>query len=178
MRTTRLDYYTNYKTNYDLINKSFFKSIFKIVKLTKIVLNIGQKDCKKEKILSVILALELLTNQQGSFTKSKKNIIELKIKKGAIVGCKVTLRKKSMFSFLEKLVLFYFPKIKDFKGFQINQGNFSFSVKNILNFFELSDEFSQFSQLPKLDVVLVLKNSNTKMTKVLLNSFNFPILKD
>lgn len=178
MRTTRLDYYINYKTNYDLINKFFFTSVFKIIKFNKIVLNIGQPDCKKEKILAVILALELLTNQKGNFTKSKKNIIELKIKKGAIVGCKITLRKKNMFLFLEKLILFYFPKIKDFKGFQINTENFSFSINNILNFFELSDEFSQFSQLPKLDVVLVLKNSNIETTKILLNNFNFPISKN
>jgi ribosomal protein L5 len=83
-----------------------------------------------------------------------------------------------MFIFLEKLILFYFPKMKDFQGFKINRKNFSFSLKNSLNFFELSDEFYQFSQLPKLDVVLVLKNSNIEITKILLNSLNFPIFKN
>ena len=178
MRTVRLNHYKNYKINYDLINKIVFNSIFKIIKITKIILNMGQKDCKKEKILSVILTLELLTSQKGVLVQSKKNIISLKIKKGAIVGCKVTLRKKNVFLFLEKLVLFYFPKMKDFKGFQINQENFSFSVNNLLNFFELEDKFSQFSQLPKLDIVFVLKNSNPDRTRILLNSFNFPVAKN
>jgi ribosomal protein L5 len=75
MRTTRLDYYTNYKTNYDLIDKFFLKSVFEMPKLKKIILNMGQTDCKKESILSVILALELITGQQGSPTKSKKTLL-------------------------------------------------------------------------------------------------------
>lgn len=178
MRTARLDYYTKYKTNYDLINKINPTSIFKLPKLKKITLNIGQKDCKKDKILSLLLALELIANQKGKYTQSKKNIIELKIKKGSIVGCKITLRKKNMLSFLEKMILFYFPKVKDFKGLKINQDNFSFSIDNILNFFELSDEFLQFSQLPKLDVAFKVQNSNIETTRILLNNFNFPICKN
>ena len=78
---------------YDLITKLNFKNIFEIPKINKICLNIGFKNSnkKKKKLTSIIVLLKLITNQQPIVTKSKKNNILLKIKKGSIIGCKVTL---------------------------------------------------------------------------------------
>lgn len=170
----------DYNINYDLINKLNLNNIFKIPKINKIVLNIGLKNSnmEKKKMISIILLLRLIMNQQVLNTKSKKNNIIFKIKKGDIMGCKITLRKQNIYFFLEKLIIFILPNIKDFKGIFINKKNNSilnFKITNILNFFELEKEFLKFQNLPSIDVNI---HTNCKLNNhllVLLNQFNISI---
>lgn len=176
----RYFYQTDFITNHDLIIKQTNnKNIFQLQKLKKINLNIGSKKLELKEIKSIILLLEILSNQKGFITKSKKNKITLKIKKGSIVGCKITLRKKNMFQFFEKLIFFYFPKNKNFKGiknFYDNQINLSFKLSNIFELFELTNEFFKFKNISNIDITICSSNINKKNSnKVLLNSYNFPI---
>ena len=96
-----LQKHSNHIINYDLIQKLNLKNIFKIPTLNTIILNIGLKNSnmEKKKMISILLLLKLITNQQILTTKSKKNNIIFKIKKGDIMGCKVTLRKKTYIFF-------------------------------------------------------------------------------
>ena len=99
--------------SYDLLTKLHYKNIFQIPKITKICLNIGFKkaNIEKKKLINILVLLKLITNQKPIVTQSKKNNILLKIKKNSIIGCKVTLRKKNIFIFLEKLIIFIIPNI-------------------------------------------------------------------
>ena len=131
-------------------------------------------------MISIILLLKLITNQQILTTKSKKNNIIFKIKKGDIMGCKVTLRKKNIYFFLEKLIIFILPNIKDFQGIIINKKNINilnFKINNILNFFELEKEFLKFQNLPAIDVNIKINPLTSYNTFILLNLLNFPIKK-
>lgn len=160
---------------YDLITKSHFKNIFEIPKITKISLNIGFKNAniEKKKLINIIVLLKLITNQQPIVTKSKKNNIFLKIKKNSIIGCKVTLRKKNIFIFLEKLLIFILPNIKNIKLNQKNNNILNFQIKNVLNFFELKTEFLKFKNIPPIDVSIHTNSKNLKELYILLNSFYF-----
>merc|ERR1711920_68568 len=112
---------------------------------------------KKKKIIPMILILQILTGQKAFITKSKKNQITLKIKKGTIVGCKVSLRKENLFNFLENYFLFIISKLKEFKGISINKKNnnlISFQVSNILDFIEIENEFFKFRNVPSMDVTI------------------------
>jgi large subunit ribosomal protein L5 len=170
----------NHNINYDLITKLNLNNIFKIPKINKIVLNIGLKNSnvEKKKMISIILLLKLIMNQQVLNTKSKKNNIIFKIKKGDIMGCKITLRKKNIYIFLEKLIIFILPNIKDFKGFLINKKNINvlnFRISNFLNFFELEKEFLKFQNLPSIDVNIHTNIISKNYLIVLLNQFNISI---
>lgn len=167
---------TNYITNHDLITKLNNKNIFQLPIITKVILNIGLKVNEKKNILNINILLKLISNQKGFSTKSKKNKIFLRIKKGSIVGCKISLRKKNMFLFLEKLICFSFPKNKNIKPVTINNYNLSFKIFNIIELYELTGEFLKFKNIPYIDVTFCFKQKNIKKNQILLSSYNYPSL--
>ncbi len=168
---------TNHYQNviiYDLITKFHFKNIFEIPKITKICLNIGLKNAniEKKKLINIIVLLKLITNQEPIVTKSKKNNIFLKIKKNSIIGCKITLKKKNIYPFLEKLLIFIIPNMNLIKINKNNKNILNFQIKNILNFFELKTEFLKFKNIPPLDVSIHTNCKNYFELFSLLNSYN------
>jgi large subunit ribosomal protein L5 len=158
---------------YDLITKLNFKNIFEIPKITKICLNIGFKNAniEKKKLTNLIVLLKLITNQQPIVTQSKKNNILLKIKKGSIIGCKVTLRKNNLYFFLEKLLIFILPNINDIYFNTKNKNILNFQIKNVLNFFELKTEFLKFKEIPPIDVSIHTNSNYSNHFFLLLNYF-------
>ena len=160
---------------YDLLTKFNFKNIFEITKITKICLNIGFKNSniEKKKLIHIIALLKLITNQEPLVTKSKKNNILLKIKKGSIVGCKITLRKNNIYFFLEKLFIFILPNLKkNYIKYNLkNDNTLHFQVQNILHFFELETEFLKFKNIPPIDISIHTNSKNNKELTLLLNNF-------
>ena len=65
----------------------------------------------KKRALAFFLALELLTHHKCVASLSSRNIQTWKIRKGRLVGCKVTLRKESKFDFIG-LIGLAFPRIE------------------------------------------------------------------
>jgi len=115
----RLRSHYKYVVQYDLITKLSHINCITLPKIESVTLNFGIKESviSTKKILAPLLALELVTGQKGVVTKSKKDLIRYKIRKGMIVGCKVNLRnKENLFSFLEKLVSMTLPRIRYFNG--------------------------------------------------------------
>ena len=159
-------------TIYNLLTKLNFKNIFEIPKINKICLNIGFKEAnlEKKKLINIILLLKLITNQKPLITKSKKNNIFLKIKKNSITGCKITLRKKNIFIFLEKILIFILPNLKKIKINLKNKNILNFQIKNILYFFELKNEFLKFKDIPSIDVSMHTNVRNNNELFLLLNS--------
>ena len=175
---------THYKQiiSYDLINKFNYTNSFQLPNIKGITINISSANValERKKIVQLLLAIELITGQKGKITISKKNKIHLKIKKGVIVGCKVNLNKKNSYIFLDNLITLVLPHIKDFQGYSFNNNSpniLTFKLDNFLNFFELQNEFLNFSDLPSLDISIAVNSINVKESSILLNSFNFPIKK-
>lgn len=158
---------------HDLLTKLNFKNIFEIPKITKICLNLGFKNAniEKKKLINIILLLKLITNQKPKITKSKKNNIFLKIKKNSIIGCKLTLRKKNIFIFLEKFLIFILPNINQIKFNLKNKNILNLKIKNILSFFELKTEFLRFQNIPSIDISIHTNAKNNNELFLLLNSF-------
>lgn len=178
----RLNNHYKQIVSYDLITKFNYTNSFQLPHIEKISINIGSLKIalEKKKIIQLLLAIELITGQKGKITISKKNKIHLKIKKGMVIGCKVTLNKKQSYIFLDNLILLVLPHTKNFKGFKFNtktSKTLSFKIDNILNFFELQNEFLAFSNLPPLNVSVNLSSRNKDESNLLLNSMNFPIKK-
>lgn len=164
------NYYNNI-ISYDLITKHHFKNIFEIPKIKKIYLNIGFKNAniEKKKLIDILILLKLIVNQKPILTKSKKNNIFLKIKKNSIIGCKVTLQKKNMYFFLEKLNIFVIPNIKKIKFNIQNKNILNFQIKELLYFFELKNEFLKFQNMPSMDISI---HTNSKNNIELFNLLN------
>ena len=173
------DFLYNYKldflTKFNIINNLAQK------KFLKISLNFGFKDINfdKKRMIPFFMVLELLTNQKCVVTTSKKDFLSLKIKKGTITGCKVTLRNKNLYNFLDTLML-ALPRYENFKGFyvknkNVNTNSFSIILLNLFIFHSLETELTSF--IKKLDINFTL-NTNNKDEKLFLLSYNkLPLIK-
>lgn len=172
MNSNIKNYYQNI-ISYDLLTKLHYKNIFQLPKINKICLNIGFKNAniEKKKLINILVLLKLITNQKPIVTQSKKNNIFLKIKKNSIIGCKVTLRKKNIYIFLEKLIIFIIPNLNKRIKFNLENKNIlNFQIKNILSFFELRREFLKFKDIPAIDISIHTNSKNNKELFILLNS--------
>ena len=180
----RLRSHYKYVVQYDLITKLSHINCITLPKIESVTLNFGIKESviSTKKILAPLLALELVTGQKGVVTKSKKDLIRYKNRKGMIVGCKVNLRnKENLFSFLEKLVSMTLPRIRYFNGIRKGQvtqkGNLNLRIVDLLAFHELEQEYEKFKDLPPLDISIVTTAKTQKEAIVLLSSFQIPFIK-
>ena len=96
-----------------LKEKYNYKSIMEVPKLEKIVINMGVGDAtQNSKLLEAAIAdLAKISGQKPVVTKAKKSIAGFKIREGAPIGCKVTLRGENMYVFLEKLIRLSLPLV-------------------------------------------------------------------
>lgn len=174
-----LNYLQSKTLKHDLLNKFNYKNINDLPKLKKITLNFGCKTNDIKHLSIATLALELITNQKGVLTKSKKSNILLKIRKGNPVGCKVTLKKKLMLKFLEKTLLEIFPKIKNFDGLTVNKqmkkNSFSYELRNTLHFNELEEHYYLFNSLPKLAITIVGNTTTKTELLFIIKTFQVPL---
>ena len=162
---------------YDLINKFNYKTSKKIPKIKKMVLNFSCKNNDIKYLSTSLLALELITNQKGKMTNTKKSNVLLKIRKGNPVGCKVTLRKKRLITFFSKLIVEIFPKLKNFDGFIINKKNnsYSYKLRDPFAFPELEEHYYLFNTLAALNITIVTNTETKEELKFILNSLKFPL---
>jgi large subunit ribosomal protein L5 len=140
--------YENYIFNYNLDFITKFHADVKENKTIckKISLNFGFKEIKFEKkqMILYFFLMELLTNQKCVLTTSSKNLINLKIKKGGVVGCKVTLQYKNLYTFLDLLIL-CLPRSEIFKGFffkeiSLKKNKYSTQLKNLFIFYPVESD--------------------------------------
>ena len=178
---------TNFEKLYnDVIKKSLvekfgYKNPHEIPKLTKIVLNmgIGEGVTDKKKVTSAMEELAAISGQQPVMTKARKSIATFKLREGMPIGCKVTLRSKKMYEFMERLVNMALPRIRDFHGITgknfDGRGNFAFGIKEQIIFPEIN--YEKVDEVRGLDVVICTTAKTDEEAKFLLTSFNMPYKK-
>lgn len=171
-----LQYYYDTIIKYDMINKfNYNKKNVNLPKLKKIILNIHIKQTDIINFLiPTILSLELVSLKKSKLTHSKSSNIVLKIKKGNICGCKVTLKQTKMYFFIFKLILDILPKIN--KKFVINNNSFFynkffFKIETILIFSELEPYYKFFKNISFLNVTILTNSLNKYEFLFLLKAF-------
>jgi large subunit ribosomal protein L5 len=111
------------------------KNVMQAPKMTKITVNMGLGEAiTNPKILDAgVEDLAAITGQRPVVTKSAKAIAAFKLKAGQKVGAMVTLRRDSMYEFLDRLITFALPRVRDFKGVSPKgfdgRGNFTMGVR-------------------------------------------------
>ena len=164
-----------------LKEKFGFKNTYMGPKLQKVILNMGLGlDGNDSKILkSCSEDLAKITGQKPVITKFRKSISNFKTRKGAPAGVKVTLRNDRMYEFLDRLVNIALPRIKDFKGLDVNGldkfGHYSFGIKEHIVFPEIN--FDKVDRIRGMDVTIVTNSNNKDTTLALLEEMNFPFIK-
>jgi large subunit ribosomal protein L5 len=125
-----------YKSSRADLKKEFaYSNDMSIPRLKMVSLNVGIKAADSDNKFLAYLATQVsnISGQKAILTKSRKAISTFKLRKDLPIGCKVTLRGKKMYQFLDKLTNIALPRIRDFRGLSskgFNQsGHYSFGIK-------------------------------------------------
>lgn len=145
-----------------------YKNDLAAPKVDKVVINIGagrqsQQPSFEEKILPEIMReLAEITGQKPSLTKAKKSIAGFKIRAGQTIGLKITLRRKRMYDFLERVIRVALPRLRDFRGIDLRNvdksGNLNIGLRDHLIFPEINPEISKVDFGMEISIVSTAKN--------------------
>ena len=161
-----------------LMKKFEYKSVMQVPRLDKIVINIGLGDTKEnpKSLENAMNDLTQITGQRPMITKAKKSIAAFKLREGADMGCKVTLRKDKMYDFANKLFNVALPRVRDFRGVSANsfdgRGNYSMGLKEQLVFPEI--EYDKIDKLRGMDIIFVTTAETDEEAKELLTLLGMP----
>ena len=164
-----------------LKEKFGYKNLYMGPKINKIVLNMGLGiDGNDAKIIkSCQEDLGNIAGQKPVVTKFRKSISNFKTRKNSNAGLKVTLRKNKMLEFIDRLINIALPRIKDFRGLDLNGfdkfGNYTFGIKEHIVFPEVN--FDKVDKIRGLDITIVIKSNKKEHSIELLRKLNFPFIE-
>jgi len=168
----------NTKVKKELLEKYNYKNVNQVPKLEKIVVSCVTKDCvQNAKIVDSIMEdLSSITGQKPVITRAKKSVASFKLREGQALGAAVTLRGRTMYEFLDRLVSFSLPRVKDFRGLAPTgfdgSGNYTMGIKEQIMFPEI--EYDRIDKIRGLGIVFVTTATNNDEGRELLKSFGMP----
>lgn len=181
VNSTRLLEKYNNEIRKALIEKYHYTSVMEAPKLVKIVLNVGVGEAltNNKAIEEVVNEIGLITGQHPVTTKAKKSIANFKLREGAPIGVKVTLRDVRMYEFFDRLVSIALPRVRDFRGVSKNSfdghGNYTLGIKEQLIFPEI--DYDKVNKIRGMDIVIVTSAKNDDEAYSLLEALGMPFHK-
>ena len=154
------------------------ENVHSIPKLQKIVVNMGVGKAlqDKNKMEQAAEHLTQITGQRAQITKAKVAISNFRLRENTQIGCRVTLRGKRMYEFLDRLISIALPRIRDFRGVNPNSfdghGNFSLGLAEQVVFPEIDPDKMQHTH--GMDITIVTSAKNDDQARELLRHFGLP----
>jgi len=161
-----------------LMEQFRYKSAMQVPRIQKIVLNMGVGESVADKKImdNAVSDMTKIAGQRPIITKSRKSIANFKIRSGYPIGCKVTLRGRRMYEFLDRLVSIAMPRIRDFRGISARafdgQGNYNMGVKEQIIFPEI--EYDKIDAIRGMNITITTTAGSDNEAKALLAAFRFP----
>ena len=158
--------------------EEFDYGVMEVPKLDKIVLNMGVGEASQDRkmIEGPVDDLTRISGQKPVITKAKKSIATFKLRGGMTVGCKVTLRHKRMYEFLDRLVTVALPRVRDFRGLSPKSfdgsGNYALGLKEQIVFPEI--DYDNVDQVRGMDIVICTTARTDGDARTLLEGFDLP----
>lgn len=168
-----------------MMKKFGYKTPMAVPKIEKVMVNTGfgrniaGKSAEEQRKFQngILEDLNLICGQKVSLKTAKKSISSFKIREGMAIGAAVTLRKKKMYDFLERLIQITLPRTRDFQGIPSKSfdkgGNLTIGVKEHIVFFEVSPEKSK--NIFGLEITIATNAKNKEKGMELLKLIGFPI---
>jgi large subunit ribosomal protein L5 len=156
-------------------------NIMQVPRITKITLNMGVGEAIADrKIVDKAMAdMTLIAGQKPVVRRARKSVASFKLRDGMPIGCKVTLRKRQMYEFLDRLISIAIPRIRDFRGLSLKsfdgRGNYSMGVQEQIIFPEI--DYDNIDAIRGMDITITTTAANNEQGQALLESFNFPFKK-
>src|SRR5213082_2709673 len=153
-------------------------NIMSLPKLEKIAVNMGVGKALQDKNRMEQAAEQLtqITGQRAQITKAKVAISGFRLREGNEIGCRVTLRGRRMYEFLDRLISVALPRIRDFRGVNPKSfdghGNYSLGLAEQVVFPEIDPDKVTFTQ--GMDVTFVTSTNSDDESRELLRLFGMP----
>lgn len=166
----------------ELMSQFGYTNVMAVPRLTKIVVNmgVGEASDNKKRLEDVVRDLATITGQKPLTTRAKKSVSAFKLRQGMDIGCKVTLRGKRMYEFMDRLISLAMPRIRDFRGFNPKsfdgRGNYSMGLTEQTVFPEINIDKVEFTQ--GMDITFVISGGNDDASRELLRLLGFPFRRD
>ena len=147
-------------------------------KLEKIVVNMGVGKALQDKnrIDQAAEQLGQITGQKAQVTLAKVAVSGFRLREGNAIGCRVTLRGRRMYEFLDRLITIALPRVRDFRGLKATsfdgRGNYALGLKEHIVFPEIN--YDQIDQMWGMDIVVCTTAKSDAEAKALLREFQFP----
>jgi large subunit ribosomal protein L5 len=154
------------------------KNRLSLPRLLKISVNMGVGKALQDKNRMEQAAEQLtqITGQRAQVTKAKIAVSGFRLREGNEIGCRVTLRGKRMYEFLDRLISIALPRIRDFRGVNPKSfdghGNYSMGLSEQMVFPEIDPDKVTFTQ--GMDVTFVTSTNSDDEARELLRSFGMP----
>jgi len=141
-----------------LQEKRKYKNVHEVPVMEKIVINMGvQATLERGAVDDAAKDLGAITGRKPVLNKAKKSVANFKLRKGQIIGCRVTLRRDAMYEFFDRLVAAALPRIRDFRGVSRRhfdgRGNYSLGLHDQTIFPEI--DLDKIKRQQGMDVTIV-----------------------
>ena len=163
----------------DILTKQFnYKNVHQVPQVTKITISRGVGEAlNNNKALDISLEeFKTIIGRAPVITNAKKAIAGFKLRQGVPIGIKVTLRKKAMYSFMDKLIHLAFPRIKDFRGINKSgfdgRGNFNIGFTEQIAFPEI--EYDKVDKIRGLNISISTTAKTDEEGLALLKALGLP----
>ena len=177
--------HSNYNEKLHHINIFPIANKYKRGSISSVILsfNFRSVSFNKKKALPFFLAIELISNQKSVASLSSRDVQAWKLRKGMLVGCKVTLRYKSIYIFLNNLSV-AIPRIekhKIYKNFDIynkkeKKISFNLSVKELRQFYSIEHTLGNHPDLQKIRISFLFSSESKEEQYFMMRYYKLPIL--
>jgi large subunit ribosomal protein L5 len=164
-----------------LMKEFGFTNPMEVPRLHKIVVNMGLGEATQNaKIIETAVEdLQKITGQKPVVTRAKKSIATFKLRENMPIGAMVTLRQDRMWEFLDRLVTFALPRVRDFKGVSPKafdgRGNYTLGVREQIVFPEI--DYDKVDKIKGLNVSFVTTARTDEHGRALLRGLGMPFRK-
>ena len=142
-----------------LKEKFGYRNVMQVPRLSKVVVNMGLGDAiENVKVIETAAAeIAIITGQKPVVTKARKSIANFKLREGVPIGVMVTLRRDTMYHFLDKLIAIALPRVRDFKGVSPRgfdgRGNYTLGIKEQIMFPEVN--YDKIDKIRGMNITIV-----------------------
>lgn len=161
-----------------MIEKFNYTTVMQVPRLVKICLNQGVGLATSDKKLADTAAEEmtLIAGQRAVKTKAKKAISNFKLRENMHIGVRVTLRRERMYEFLDRLITFALPRVRDFRGVNDKsfdgRGNYTLGVTEQIIFPEI--DLDKIAKITGMDISFVTTANTDEEARELLRLMGIP----
>jgi large subunit ribosomal protein L5 len=155
---------------------------FSLPKLEKIVISMGVSSSVTDKkfMEEAVSALGEITGQKPVRCKARKSVASFRVREGMDLGCKVTLRGRRMYEFLDRLISLALPRVRDFRGLKTNafdgNGNYSMGLNEQMVFPELNPD--KYTRVQGMNISINSSTHSDEEARELLKRFGLPFQRE